>query len=579
MSSHDDDLERKISDARLFTKIYEYLHDRPHSSFREIADHLEEGLTAQKISSFIDRLEASLGGRLIDRKAKSKNNTLTGAAERAYKQAGRVLESVASWPRREKDVIRIGASNMLFHLVLPRIIPSYRKHIIDNKIDADVRIFEHLDPLEIVRRIIEGDLDFALIWVNEERIEEIERIIKSMRSRAQLEVNHFGVKFDFLMVCPPGHRFVEEAKAFEKKAAEKSPGLGNRWQLDLAELADELVYILPPSRQPFYDHLPPPSVPSKERLVQDSFLKIISMVRCHVRQGVGLVPGIYPELDEMRRRGQIFYAPIAPIKGRDPETGNPRQVAFKIWIGCVTRTGIKNLREPARVFFDKAEPKIKELSEISYAPEVIKHLPKNIDEYEKYSYCYFVMQEDEMFGVPKWFRGKLNLARPSAGESRASTQFVPDLIGEFFPQTKYKGRRRVWEFDVHACLRGETERDRILQVVGAAKKPDRSQGETERRKPDQIHINTIICNYNMKVVAEVETMEYKALLGVWSGCNDEGLPTIAPMVLTNKPLPNLETLRQIVNKVSFRCLPNADELDNDDDLDEDGLEVLDEDLE
>ena len=63
-----DDLDARGQDIELFLSIYEFLRDTPNSSFREIAEYLGRGLTAQRISTLIRELEGQLGGevRLID---------------------------------------------------------------------------------------------------------------------------------------------------------------------------------------------------------------------------------------------------------------------------------------------------------------------------------------------------------------------------------------------------------------------------------------------------------------------------------------------------------------------------------
>jgi DNA-binding transcriptional LysR family regulator len=506
-----DNLDGITRDLDLFGRIYRYLDDKPDSSFREIAENLGGGLNAQKISTFIEQLEARMGGeRLIDRKPKSKKNSLTPAATLAYRKGVNSLETLRSWPQRERDVIRIGAPNLLIQLVLPKIMPPYREHLSGS--DTDVRIMEHPELDVVVENVVNSQWDCALVWLHEDKLRHNSYLKEE--SRIVLEEDYFGLDFEVMMICPPRHKFVELARnAYDDREPRGS------WKLNLAWLKDELLYVLPAQRQPLYGLIPPPPADPLKRVVQDTYMAIISMVRCHVHQGIGLVPSvILPELNEMRRNGQLFHAPVFSSRADEPR--------LKMKIGCVTRKGVEHLRAPVRAFFEVARAKLREISMPDYSPAIRQLLPDSIDQYINYNYCYFVMQDQITFGVPGWCRGDLRWGQKVSevgirGVFRAATDQPRD-------------------FEVDAQLRkGNSKFDRIFQFIGIGKP----------------HNNTIICTFNMGVYDQETGQD--AVVGVWSGRSDDGLATVAPMVLSRAPL-EFRSVKRIVDKVSSRYLPNAD---------------------
>ena len=510
-----DDLDRIARDVDLFGRIYRYLDSKPDSSFREIAEQLGGGLNAQKISTFIEQLEARMGGeRLIDRKPKSKNNSLTAAAKRAYEKGFNSLETLRSWPQRERDVIRIGAPNLLIQFVLPKIMPPYRERLAGS--DTDVRIMEDPDLDVVVENVINSRWDCALVWLHEDKIRHNSYLREETRAnRIKLEEDYFGLDFDVLMICPPRHEFVDLARnSYDDREPRGS------WKLDLGQVANELLYVLPAQRQPLYGLIPPPIDPLK-RVVQNNYMAIISMVRCHVYQGIGLVPSvILPELNEMRRKGQLFYAPVA--------SDSVDESKLKMKIGCVTKNGVEHLRAPVREFFEVARAKLREISVPDYSPATRQLLPETIDEYLDLKFCYFVMQDQITFGVPGWCRGELRWEREVSGTC---------IRGVFRAATD-----QPRDFQVDAQLRkGKSKFDRIFEFTGTG------IGET--------HNNTIVCNFNM--FARDDITGYEAVVGIWIGRSDDGLATIAPMVLSRAPL-EFDIVKRIVEKVSSRYLPNAE---------------------
>jgi hypothetical protein len=284
-----------------------------------------------------------------------------------------------------------------------------------------------------------------------------------------------------------------------------------------------LVYTLHPRRQPLYD-LIQTTDPSR-RVEQRTYLDIISRLRCHVREGVGLVPSVYSELNEMVRKGQLFYAPIKA-------TGEVRADWLKMGIGCITKGGVTSLGAAERLFFEIAREKFQEISTLVYDPSIVKRLiPEAIEKYAAYKYCYFVMQPEAGFGVPYWYPGDIDWVIDPDDSQK--------LKGEFIARTKLQ---KPYSFMVSAELKkGNSRANRVFHFFGA----------NFNRK------NTISCSFNMSVPPPLHPSA-DAIVGVWSGRDDQGLATIAPMVLSTCQL-SIENVRGIVNRASFRCLPNAEE--------------------
>jgi DNA-binding transcriptional LysR family regulator len=553
--SFDSVLNRAV-DFEVFEKIYTYLSAKPNSSSREIAQYLGDGFDVEKVWDFIKKLENLCGERLVSRTERSKYNSLTPAAERIYKQAVTALRIFQTWPHQERGVVRFSSSIDMINFVWPRVMPDYRKHLEQLEIDADVRIDESPEDInQTVEQLINGKWHCAFVWLHGNVERRIHIAAESLNAKVVVE-EPFDTKFEMLVVCPPNHEFVKEARSFADETKNQATSLhaNEPWGIDIARLADEIVYVLPAQRQPFYDHLPAPKNEDCERITVDSFSTIIALVQCHVKQGVGLVPSMRAELEEMRRKGQLFYAPIK----LDAFTGDRASIS----IGCITREGLAKLSDPAKKFFtERTKAKILEISSpIRAEPDKTSvheqerfSIPDKTSEYMDYKYCYFVMQPHQVFGIPRWFKGELDWKSnetfersndDSSSGPHTEKHLRGHLEGEFKVNTKQE-----FKFDVHAWLRVGTDRfDRLFQFVG--------YGTTEGQR------NTIICTFNMKSHLTVnKSSHYSALIGVWSGRNDKGLATIAPMVLSPQPL-DISILRLLVKQVSPRCLPNAEYSDD-----------------
>lgn len=508
-----------VEDIELFIAIYTFLKTTPNSSFQTIADRVGTDLTLDlnphKLSSFIERLERTVGGaKLIDRRRRSKNNALTPVADAIYERAVDALEKIRSWPGRVHDQIKIAAPHLLLHTVLPKIVPEYRRQLFDKQLRADIRIVEDPDIDSIVEKVSKREISFALIWIHNRNRQYIDYLQKTSFGGIQINETFIDAVFDILMVCPPGHKFVEYAA----KEAPTAPNqvAGSSWRLDLRELENELVYTLHPRRQPLYNLIP--ATNPKLRVEQKTYLDIISRLRCHVHEGIGLVPSVYSELNEMVRKGQLFYAPV-----------NVDDEQRRICIGCITKGEIDDLGASERMFFEIARAKFREISTLVYDPSIMRRpIPESIEDYVKYSYCYFVMQQKATFGVPHWFRGNIDwVVDPEDGQK---------LKGGFVARTELP-----YAFTVEGELKkGNTKANRVFHFYGS---------NVNQR-------NTISCSFNMAVPTPVP--ECDAVVGVWSGRGDDGLATIAPMVLSSIRL-EIDAVRAIVNRVSFRCLPNAEE--------------------
>jgi hypothetical protein len=179
--------------------------------------------------------------------------------------------------------------------------------------------------------------------------------------------------------------------------------------------------------------------------------------------------------------------------------------------------------------------KLKVISNLYYNPDLVRRqLPSSPEDYTEFRKCYFVMQPHETFHVPRWFDGDLTLT--SVGTETRGRFTVHKFKGEFIADTEDR-----YHFDVFGELfKGYGPLNRIFQFEAWG----------------QNHNNTIQCTFNM-IASDPDDSTTNVLVGVWSGRDDKGLPTTAPMVLSRDVMP-IDNVRMIVNRVAFRCLPNAE---------------------
>src|SRR4051794_13375413 len=83
-------------DSNTFINIYNILKKEPTTSFEELALEIGGGMSAQKISTSLDRIEKRLGKVLVERRPKSRNKSLTPAADEAYDRLVPALAALRS---------------------------------------------------------------------------------------------------------------------------------------------------------------------------------------------------------------------------------------------------------------------------------------------------------------------------------------------------------------------------------------------------------------------------------------------------------------------------------------------------
>jgi DNA-binding transcriptional LysR family regulator len=551
-----DEFKSLAASLELFVLVYRFLKERPQSSYPEIAEQIRLNygidIPHHRLSGAIRQLEKQLGLRLVNSAQKSKANSLSASADRLYAKADELINRTLRLKDSEPS-IRVGAPDLLINLVIPTVAAEFRRNRSDDYKHVAFEVSECRESEEIVNKVGSGAIDFALTWAYDDKLDRLVQLgtPRGLKVERLFEVEGVGfdsssvLEFDILMICSPTHRFVDEAK----KAAKP----GRPWKVSLTDLKDEQVVVLPPRRQPLLKNIP--MVPgSKGRFIEvDSFTQVLAHVRGLISNAVGLVPSIYTEINELRRKGQIFCAPIADL----PKDANPQDKGdeshkskpTKVSIACVSQVGIGKLNKDAQDFLRCSEPILRRIARLEdFELSELEEVPGEIAEFRRYQYCYFVMQHERIFGVPGWFEGELSW------ESADAKEVMPDRVdrhregrlrghlgGTFITTTT-----RKWWFNVNGWLRQNedprAQNDRSFQFVGEGQAPNQK--------------NTIICTFNIRVHYE----NYDVLVGVWSGRDDHGLATVAPMVLVQKSFGrNISMLRSIISKTSYRFLPNAED--------------------
>jgi DNA-binding transcriptional LysR family regulator len=539
------ELSEIVHRLELFQLVYHFLKERPKSSYPEIAKqiraHFKLNIPHHKLASAIEQLEKDLGNeRLVNRTPRSKANSLTGPADELHKKAEKLLYDIRHYLNVHERVIKIGAPDMLINFVIPSIVSEFRKGQGEEYLNVEFEVSECRESEDIVEKVASGKLDFALTWLYEDKFARLQQLgtPRGLKIDKLFEAEDAGFEdpteltFDILMICSPDHRFVREAKNAAKT--------NSSWTVNLKDLKDEQIIVLPARRQPLLKEIPMPPG-SKGRFIEvDSFTQVLAQVRSRIKDSVGLVPSVYTEINELRRKGQIF---CAPIEVESPESDKDSR-RNKVSIGCVSQGGIGQLNPHAKAFLRCSEPILRRIGDlVGFEPSDLKEIPGTIEDYLRYQHCYFVMQPEKVFGIPEWFKGDLSweIAQPDPirDEHHYEGRLRGHLGGIFTAKTS-----RPWPFKVNGWLRGgdKAKNDRLFQFVGEGLSPDQK--------------NTIICTFNMQVKYE----NYDTLVGVWSGRDDQGLATVAPMVLADKPFGhNISALRSIINKSSYRFLPNAED--------------------
>src|SRR6202044_2888357 len=129
------------------------------------------------------------------------------------------------------------------------------------------------------------------------------------------------------------------------------------------------------------------------------------------------------------------------------------QGSDKVSIGCVSQGGIGQLNAHAKAFLRCSEPILRRISDlVDFDPSDLEEIPGAIEDYQRYQYCYFVMQHERVFGVPGWFKGQLSWEPPNSDSIREAHHYEGRLrghIGGSFITTTI----RMWSFEANGWLR------------------------------------------------------------------------------------------------------------------------------
>ncbi|XXF75392.1 LysR family transcriptional regulator [Myxococcaceae bacterium GXIMD 01537] len=156
----------------LFAGILPFVHVAEERSFRKAAERL--GLTTAAVSKAVQRLEADVGVRLLERTSRQVALTAEGAAflERAREAVAQVRaarEGAAQAQRAPRGPLTVTLPHILAPLVLPRLARLQARHpaltlhvrmsdrysrLVDENIDVALRIGELEDSSLVAQRLL-----------------------------------------------------------------------------------------------------------------------------------------------------------------------------------------------------------------------------------------------------------------------------------------------------------------------------------------------------------------------------------------------------------------------------------------
>ena len=259
----------ELRQLRYFLAVAEELH------FTRAAERL--GITQPPLSQQIQRLESDLGIALFTRDNRGVTLTeagkaLTDGARRTVAEAERARAEVERVARGEVGELTIGTVSSAWYVLLPRVLRSFRRHYQDVNILAN-----SMSTTEQVNRVLTGAVDVALL---RNPIDEP-------------TVNTEVVIPDTLMIAmPEGHR------------------LATRNQVELSELADEMLVILPRRYSPTgYDQITQMCLEAgfQPRIFQET-IEINAVIGLVIAgMGISIIPA---SISHLRIEG-VRYVPLA----------------------------------------------------------------------------------------------------------------------------------------------------------------------------------------------------------------------------------------------------------------------------
>ena len=459
-----------IEDLTILHAFYQRVKDSPHLSLRDIAPKI--GWSPTAIWECLNKLEKLYGVRLFDRRQGGRYRVNDGGRF-LYERAKRFLQDydgLRQWVSEGQTKVTVGCTRTLLAHTLPGAVARFMSDA-RWKGKVTLQFLENEYP-QILEDLHAGRVDFGL---GPELPQESYRKIK---------IGVLEPAMDVVLICHLDHRFARERRS----------------KVPLRELASELVFVM--GADVLYDSLPALNrATGGERIEVTTFDSVVAGVRMGI--GVGLVPGFYQLLDDLRKRGLLYYA----------QTDLKR-----IRTGLYLPPGEEGLSEAANAFLSMLKEHAITLHpksgwDSAEQPAAFPSNPRGLPHpLREYRYEYYVSSKAPGFATPEWRRGILNLKLKGLKIWGEGQDFWEEDIEVF----KVEGR-----FEKH-----------LLYIVGGR------QGES------------YVATYN--TLGKDGT-----LVGTWTGKDRNGEPISAPILLSPREL-QVPDLRSITRMAMLRFIQDAE---------------------
>ena len=280
-----------LDDMHVYCQVCDLLESNPAMPLQEASRRVKRSVSF--VLRCIENLESRYKVTLIERTQRSGHKNVTHQGKELKERARRLLEEhSAFWHWPIEELVRVGTTNGILVNALPWGVADFMR-----RWGEKVRLrFREYDYPRIIEELKTDRIDLGIgPDLGDQVIEGI-------------DFEPFDdLKIDMVLVAHPDHPF---AARFAQGA-----------EIDLGELATELVYLLPHGFQVVgWDRLPEPDAANGgNRIFVENYDSILALVSMGI--GVGVVPAWYALLEDLRKQGQVVYS-------RMPSLGHARIAAY-----------------------------------------------------------------------------------------------------------------------------------------------------------------------------------------------------------------------------------------------------------
>lgn len=460
-----------VEDLTIFCGFYQKVKDSPHLSLRGIASRI--GWSPTAIWECLKRLEKLYGVRLFDRTQGGRYRG-NGDGMVLYDRTKRFLQdydSLRQWVSEGQIQVSLGCTRTLLSHTLAGPVASFMR---DEEWKGKVKLqFIENEFPKILEDLHVGKIDFGLG-------PDLPR-----ESNRRIKMDVLEQEVDMVLISHLDHRFARE----------------RRTKVPVRELASELVYVM--GADVLYGPLPPPNrALGGERIEMATFDSVVAAVCMGI--GVGLVPGFYWVLDDLRKRGLLYYAQtdLKPVR-----VGLYLPPEGEDGLSAPASALLSKIKDHAQTL--RLDPGWDHTERLREFPSSPRELPRPLRDYK---YDYYVSSKAPGFAAPEWRR----------------EFFTWKLKGkQVWAQGQDYWKEGIEEFSIE----GRFEKN-LLYIVG------RRHGES------------FVATYN--TLGKGET-----LVGTWTGKDRNGEPISAPAVLSPREL-WVPELRNITAMAMLRFIQNSE---------------------